>query len=796
MNLDRIPLELRERRQWLVWRAIPDGGRVTKPPYRASDPSRTANTSDPSTWSTFEEAVACYRKYGSIVSGIGYVFTRDDPYFGVDVDTEKKIAAENLERRRTFVRNLLGGMVTYTETSPSGDGLHLIARGQMPVAKTTEHAIGVELYGWNCFFTMTGDVLDETRTEIADHQGFLDQLQFRSQAAAGPLGDAPANRRMDLSDEEVLREASNYDELFAPTYGCQRGYGPGEWSDSFFAVVAGLDRVTGSLAQIERVVYGSPLVLQAPASNGDRGETRPDKARRILQSALAKARYLNDGRLSAAEMGRRIWANMEQTKRDRAMATTEAVRQADEALGLLSKGSASLLDAFPQLTHEHKVVSRPPGIVGEFVLAAERASFLPFTKYAIPAVLAYLSAVVGRGYKLPDGSGLNINVVLAAPTATGKTQAQQVLERFAREATRGMPATASGLPRLRIVNSSTSSIQAMMDEFQECPSIAWFCEECGAQLAAMSGGKNVVDSALRDSFNQLYDASKEGKMFSGPRSVSGRKAQLTPIENLNVSTFWTTVPSKLDIFTEDALDGFLSRVIVIRHTGVGGDPNDAPDELPVHLINNLQERMNYAQSIDDAYRAGQQPTLYRVSTELVQELNWQLVTTAHKLSRAALLGELPPSYSAVSRLPLTALRIAGTLAVMQSPWAPAITEEQLRWAFGYLLQNTIGILSDMDTGEVGQSARDDVMAVVRMVKIMLREKEFNGLPGIPKTALRNRLRVCKPFFSNPISPSKAVRDTLTGMFADRQIDEVEQPASGRGRPTTLVCPVIGDSIWH
>src|SRR5438093_7261250 len=78
---DSGPAELRERPQWVCWRYEwrPDKkdkskGKWTKPPLLPR-PGNYASPTDPSTWGTFEEALAWHRAHSSQTDGIGYVFS-------------------------------------------------------------------------------------------------------------------------------------------------------------------------------------------------------------------------------------------------------------------------------------------------------------------------------------------------------------------------------------------------------------------------------------------------------------------------------------------------------------------------------------------------------------------------------------------------------------------------------------------------------------------------------------------------------------------------------------------------
>ena len=82
----QIPAELQARRNWVVWRyELDKNGKWTKVPYNAHT-AKLAKTSAPRTWCTFAEAKAAYLDRPDHWAGIGYVFSKDDPYCGADFD--------------------------------------------------------------------------------------------------------------------------------------------------------------------------------------------------------------------------------------------------------------------------------------------------------------------------------------------------------------------------------------------------------------------------------------------------------------------------------------------------------------------------------------------------------------------------------------------------------------------------------------------------------------------------------------------------------------------------------------
>lgn len=805
MQFSQIPAELKALRQWVVWRFVirtnEKGETVlTKPPFCPHAPAMEADVTASSTWGTFDDAVRALRDESQVVDGIGFVFTEQDEFFGIDIDDESKVAQEHIVHRRQVANDILQNVQSYAEVSPSGNGLHIIARGRLPQGAFGKRntKLQIEVYGAKRFFTMTGRVFNR-RTEITDGQEFLDKLYegFVPDLPRNDLPDLDHSRRLDLTDEEVIRLATNFHPMFAPRFNAQADCEPGRWSETFIMVMGLIERFTGKVEQIERIIMNSPMVLQAPPSRA--GETRIQKAQRNLRHVLARVRQGNNGVLYFSEHGREQLENIERAKAEQAKKAAEEIRKAEAAIAGISKGSASILTAFSFLGAQCLKLTRPPGWMGHFVVATEDAMFNPFTKYAIPATLAVLSAVVSRGYKLPSGHGLNLNCILVAPSATGKTQSMLAWQKFMSDAVAAMPTNLSSQNKSRIISSSTSSIQGIAPDFIETPSVAWFVEECAALLNAMSHGTSVTDAALRDSFNQLYDCSQNGIWFSPPRSVTSRKSEIVPINNLNVSTYWTTTPTKFDVFNDDALDGFLSRVIVIRHLAASGDIRKASEvkkELPQALHQILVDRMNAAKKVDEAYTlspATAPALITTVSTAQIDDLFWQIMQVADKVKVASLNGELPPAYTAVSRVPITAQRIAALLAVIDNPYSPSITEEQLKWATGYLLQNLVSTLSDMDTGEMGVTASHDNDVVVKVMKDLL-TKQYRSEPGVPKGKLVDALKKRSPF-KTAISPADTVNKTLFNMVALGRLREVALTPSETSRKSgTLVCPT-DDDIW-
>ena len=203
--LARVPAELKAEPRWVCWRREERGGKTTKLPVCAAN-GRMAKSTDPATWAAFEEAVAAVGRWRC--DGVGFVFGPDRAFTGLDLD--HVISDGVLDPAYRWVVEEAG---TYTEVSPSGDGLHLIFRGAKPdwAQRSRKGQPGgrvVEMYDHDRYFTVTGNVF-EGRASLASNPDVVERA-YRTwiepeRAAAQPTLSAAATRGPDASmDDEAL----------------------------------------------------------------------------------------------------------------------------------------------------------------------------------------------------------------------------------------------------------------------------------------------------------------------------------------------------------------------------------------------------------------------------------------------------------------------------------------------------------------------------------------------------------------------------------------------------------------
>ena len=202
-DLDQLPVDILLSTRCVVWNYHPrDNGKPTKVPYQPHRPGLRAAVDDATTWSDFSTA------YDAVADGKadGCGIVLGDGAIGVDLDQCRdpktgEIAAAAL----TLVRALN----SYTEISPSGTGLHVLVRGQLPPGGRRKN--NVEMYADLRYFTVTGQHLEGTPREIFDRTRELAAIHaeiFRSErpATTSVRHSAPAT---DLDDATLLTLAAN-----------------------------------------------------------------------------------------------------------------------------------------------------------------------------------------------------------------------------------------------------------------------------------------------------------------------------------------------------------------------------------------------------------------------------------------------------------------------------------------------------------------------------------------------------------------------------------------------------------
>ena len=201
LHPESIPAELKTRPRWLLWRLEDRNGKPSKTPYQAS--GALAKVNDPSTWTSFNAALAAYLKGG--FSGIGFALSDDDDLLGVDLD---KCLDPDTGELEPEAADIVAMLPTYCEVSPSGRGLRLFAFGKLPQGGRRKGK--VEMYESGRYLTVTGhrfnghDSITECTAQLAQVHARI----FGAGATSSPVAAKACQANPpDLDDAALLDKA-------------------------------------------------------------------------------------------------------------------------------------------------------------------------------------------------------------------------------------------------------------------------------------------------------------------------------------------------------------------------------------------------------------------------------------------------------------------------------------------------------------------------------------------------------------------------------------------------------------
>lgn len=205
MAYEAIPEELKELKQWCCFKLQPRENKMTKIPVSAYT-GTPGKSNDESTWSTFDEAVEALENFH--LDGLGFFFKK--PYFGIDIDNIKEEIERylNEDHDNNIVSEFIDMMCSYSEYSVSGNGIHIICKGEIPPGSRRKG--NVEMYDSGRFFAMTGNKAGPY-THIADDSdyGKINYLHNKylgkSEVSSTPLQiDSTGS---ELSESEIIEIA-------------------------------------------------------------------------------------------------------------------------------------------------------------------------------------------------------------------------------------------------------------------------------------------------------------------------------------------------------------------------------------------------------------------------------------------------------------------------------------------------------------------------------------------------------------------------------------------------------------
>lgn len=215
MNIENIPNELKEVRQWVA--------RCKKIPINPHS-LYGASSVKPEQWGSFNEVLQVQGKtaqwYDSktkqqvtgIIDGVGFVLA--PPYCGIDLD---HIITPETGEIIPEAQDIISTMDSYAELSPSGTGIHIIYKGNVHSKwKNKKHITNtaeLEMYQTGRYFTVTGNRFNDMPTveeREANAEAVYNCYFADSQPIVQPMpynNSCTAVTPLNLNDSEIIEKA-------------------------------------------------------------------------------------------------------------------------------------------------------------------------------------------------------------------------------------------------------------------------------------------------------------------------------------------------------------------------------------------------------------------------------------------------------------------------------------------------------------------------------------------------------------------------------------------------------------
>lgn len=294
-NTRTIPQELKDLNKWITWRNgdwNEKKGKYEKIPNCSFKPEGSRRE-DP----FFDE----YNPFNSVVFSekIGFVLTKSDNIYGLDLDFEKGMDKDEFEAK---AREIIAKFSSFTEVSVNGEGYHIFFRAPFIDLTNRNKAfpenINIEVYNDKRYFTVSGNHVAGTPLEVVENKKALDWLleTYYPQKPETIFTPQEITIVATKSDFEIISEiqgsssAAKFEELMNGTVEIT--------AETDFSILDGrlssiIVRFTQDPKQIERIMRMSKLPELRVVYNNKPGkwDNRPDYLQtRVIKSAIDKVK--------------------------------------------------------------------------------------------------------------------------------------------------------------------------------------------------------------------------------------------------------------------------------------------------------------------------------------------------------------------------------------------------------------------------------------------------------------------------------------------------------------------------
>jgi len=759
-NFQNIPLELQQLNQWCTWSYEDIGSaKPTKVP--------NASVTDPSTWQSFKDVVNTFA-HGKC-DGIGFIFSDNDPYAGIDLDDTKGdwLAVERQQK-------IFKEFDSYSEKSPGGQGLHIIIKGSIPVGRKRSH---IEIYSSKRYFTFTGDVYHNK--PIEERQQLLSMLYEQMGASIPQTIMFTGDKEERHKDQQIIEQASlaSNGEKF-------KAYLKGEWqslhpsqSEADFAFIDIVAFYSRNKKQIARIFRSSPLGQREKAKRDDYVEYM---IHRSFDKMLPPIDIEGFG-----------------------IKVEQALRKDGDAPAKYK----STTDISPQ--HETvssvggtKTIDLPPGLLGEIAQFIYAASPRPVPEIALAGAIGLMAGICGRAYNVSD-TGLNQYILLLARTGRGKEIISGGIHKLINAIRQQVPTAAEFIGPDEIASGP-----ALYKYLSTTPCFVSVLSEFGLRLSQMADADGASPSTtLRKMYLQLY--AKSGFDNVANASIySDKDKNIQPIQSPAFSIIGESTPHTFynNLTEEMILEGLLPRFLLIEYEGdrVARNKNHASAQPSFSLVEKLVAIAANAKTVmNNTPRKVIKCEFTKSAEALADEFDLKCDKIINNKSNQEAIVEL------WNRAHLKVLKLAAIVAIGVNMWQPVIEEAHVQWAIN-LVENDINTLSKrFDTGDIGSNTTEikQIELLIKIVKNYImsdfetiekylgkdeKAKMLHQHKVIPYVFLSRKLLTYAPFKNDKRGPTEALKRCLKIMCDRDSFRELSKHDMSNRFGSTSIAFVVSD----
>lgn len=751
--LCNIPQELRNYKQWICWKyqKTRENKKATKVPFSPITGFEIGHNSS-ELFGSFEEAC----KVSHMFNGVGFFLTKEDPFSFIDLDD-----TNGNQEILNFQKDVYNRFDSYSEVSPSGNGLHIIVKGEVPSGVNSKQ-YKTEIYSNMRYMTMTGCIYRNAQIKDCNQllnvlHKFLKPAKIDNNLYYSGLAAPKYKNEEIIAIATTATNSEKFNDLFFD--GNWQKYYPSQ-SEADFALVNILAFYSENKAQIQELFLSSKL--------GQREKSRaPYRIKYMLDRCF-------DNKLPPVDI-------------------TE-IKQKIETI--IKKPEDEKEQKKPKPEKKVTFATPPPGIIGELAQYIYKQSPRPVAEIALVGAIGLIAGIVGRAYNI-SGTGLNQFILVLGQTGVGKEAIAKGIDKLMAEVIKAVPSAtsfigpgeiASGQALAKYLSGTSNSFVSVVGEF------GLYLQ----QMASINAPPYLA--SLRRTLLDLYNKSGESNVVR-PSIYSDKQNNTNAILAPAVTILGESTPEKFYEGLHEGMisEGLLPRFLIVEYYGNRSALNEShlhvkPTQELIEKMSalcahaqmlNSQDRTIQVQSDKDSIFTFKQFDKYcdRKINNSEREIRRQLWNRAH----------------------IKALKLAALVAVGYNPFNPIITVDVAKWSIELIMNDVENMLKRFERGEIGvvNEESNQIDAMVKAIKEYAQgswEEIRRYLPAsckllfddrvIPLTYLMRRLVNVRLFSKDRRGATLSIKLTIKTLQDTGYIQELSKADISKKYGTTSVSYAI------